>query len=146
MVGLDVGQRRIGAFGLDPSFDYPDVRSYKRKLGLIVPVTNTTMEHELWDIVFRNQRPDETHEQWSKELAEWRRMMIETDARRQGITLEFPAVGGQYHVKADHTRVKQVLIDLLPVPEYLSDAAAAMARDFVPNPESPGLRQGCGRP
>lgn len=30
---------------------------------------------------------------------------------------------------------EQVLIDLLPEPEYLSDAAAAMARDFVPKPE-----------
>lgn len=28
----------------------------------------------------------------------------------------------------------QVLIDLLPEPEYLSDAAAAMARDFLPKP------------
>ena len=31
---------------------------------------------------------------------------------------------------------EQVLIDLLPEPEYLSDVAAAMARDFVPKPES----------
>lgn len=30
---------------------------------------------------------------------------------------------------------EQVLIDLLPEPEYLSDAAAAMARDFVTKPE-----------
>jgi hypothetical protein len=32
---------------------------------------------------------------------------------------------------------EQVLIDLLPEPEYLSDAAAAMACDFVPKPEHP---------
>ena len=32
---------------------------------------------------------------------------------------------------------EQVLIDLLPEPEYSSEAAAAMARDFVPTPESP---------
>lgn len=36
----------------------------------------------------------------------------------------------------DPAGVEQVLIDLLPEPEYLSDAAAAMARDFVPKPES----------
>ena len=30
---------------------------------------------------------------------------------------------------------EQVLIDLLPEPEYLTDAAAAMALDFVPKPE-----------
>jgi hypothetical protein len=30
---------------------------------------------------------------------------------------------------------EQVLVDLLPEPEYLSDTAAAMARDFVPKPE-----------
>lgn len=43
---------------LDPAIDYPDVRSYKRKVGLIVPVTNTTMEHELWSIVFANHREE----------------------------------------------------------------------------------------
>jgi maleate isomerase len=34
---------------------YPDARSYRMKFGLIVPATNTSMEHELWGIVFRNQ-------------------------------------------------------------------------------------------
>ena len=37
------------------------------------------------------------------------------------------------HLDADGTA--QVLIDLLSEPEYLSDAAAAMARDFVPKPK-----------
>jgi hypothetical protein len=44
-----------------------------------------------------------------------------------------------WHIAAvihlDAAGAEQVLIDLLPEPEYLSDAAAAMARDFVPNPE-----------
>lgn len=33
----------------------PDVRSYKRKFGLLIPATNTSMEHELWSIIFNNQ-------------------------------------------------------------------------------------------
>ncbi len=44
-----------------------------------------------------------------------------------------------WHVTAvmhlDSAGAEQVLIDLLPEPEYLSDAAAAMARDFMPKPE-----------
>lgn len=46
-----------------------------------------------------------------------------------------------WHIAAimhlDPVGAEQVLIDLLPEPEYLSDAAAAMARDFVPKPENP---------
>lgn len=34
---------------------YPDVRSFKRKFGLLIPATNTSMEHELWSIIFKNQ-------------------------------------------------------------------------------------------
>lgn len=30
---------------------YSDVRSYHRKLGLLIPATNTTMEHELWSLL-----------------------------------------------------------------------------------------------
>jgi hypothetical protein len=45
-----------------------------------------------------------------------------------------------WHVAAvmhlDQAGADQVLIDLLPEPEYLSDAAAAMARDFVSKPDS----------
>lgn len=45
-----------------------------------------------------------------------------------------------WHVAAimhlDPVGAEQVLIGLLPEPEYLSDAAAAMARDFVPKPEN----------
>lgn len=44
-----------------------------------------------------------------------------------------------WHIAAvmylDPTAAEQVLIDLLPEPEYISSAAAAMARDFVPKPE-----------
>lgn len=36
---------------------YPDARSYRMKFGLVVPATNTSMEHELWGIIFRNQGP-----------------------------------------------------------------------------------------
>lgn len=32
---------------------YPDVRSFRHKFGLVVPATNTSMEHELWSLVFR---------------------------------------------------------------------------------------------
>ena len=31
---------------------YPDVRSFRKKFGLLVPATNTSMEHELWSVVF----------------------------------------------------------------------------------------------
>lgn len=33
---------------------YPDARSYRHRFGLLVPATNTTMEHELWSIIFAN--------------------------------------------------------------------------------------------
>ncbi|MNX45348.1 hypothetical protein D3C86_758580 [compost metagenome] len=45
----------------------------------------------------------------------------------------------RWHIAAvmhlDATAAEQVLIDLLPEPEYLSSAAAAMTRDFVPTSE-----------
>jgi hypothetical protein len=44
---------------IDPSRGYADVRSFRRKFGLIIPATNTSMEHELWSIIFRNQHPHE---------------------------------------------------------------------------------------
>ncbi len=50
--------RKAESFGeLDSSRGYPDVRSFKRKFGLIIPATNTSMEHELWSIIFKNQGP-----------------------------------------------------------------------------------------
>ncbi|HEV2860932.1 MAG TPA: hypothetical protein VGX48_08005 [Pyrinomonadaceae bacterium] len=42
---------------IDPSEGYPDVRSFRRKFGLVIPATNTSMENELWSIIFRNQGP-----------------------------------------------------------------------------------------
>lgn len=46
-----------------------------------------------------------------------------------------------WHIAAvmhlDPAGAEQVLIDLLAEPEYLSDVAAAMARDFLPKPENP---------
>ena len=43
---------------IDPACGYPDVRSFKRKFGLFIPATNTSMEHELWSIIFNNQGPN----------------------------------------------------------------------------------------
>lgn len=43
---------------IDAARGYPDVRSYRRKFGLLVPATNTSMEHELWSLIGRN--PGET--------------------------------------------------------------------------------------
>lgn len=37
---------------------HPNVRSFKRKFGLLIPATNTTMEHELWSLIFRNNSDD----------------------------------------------------------------------------------------
>lgn len=42
---------------IDPRIAYPDVRSFRRKFGLVIPATNTSMEHELWSLIFRNQGP-----------------------------------------------------------------------------------------
>ncbi|MDP3071405.1 MAG: hypothetical protein Q8N18_14035 [Opitutaceae bacterium] len=42
---------------IDPDTAYPDVRSFRLKFGLIIPATNTSMEHELWGIIFANQGP-----------------------------------------------------------------------------------------
>ncbi len=48
-----------GGFGeIDSTAAYPDVRSFRRKFGLFIPVTNTSMEHELWSIILSNQGPD----------------------------------------------------------------------------------------
>ncbi len=43
---------------IDSSRGYPDVRSFNRKFGLFIPATNTTMEHELWSIILKNQGPN----------------------------------------------------------------------------------------
>ena len=39
---------------IEPARGHPDVRSFRRKFGLIIPATNTSMEHELWSIIGAN--------------------------------------------------------------------------------------------
>jgi maleate isomerase len=57
--GVVHGGNRAAHFGvIDSSRGYADVRSFRRKFGLVIPATNTSMEHELWSIIFRNQDPD----------------------------------------------------------------------------------------
>ncbi len=51
--------KKAETFGdIDPSWGYPDVRSFTRKFGLLIPGTNTSMEHELWSIISKNQGPN----------------------------------------------------------------------------------------
>ena len=49
------GEKADNLGGIDSSRGYPDVRSFKRKFGLFIPATNTSMEHELWSILIKNQ-------------------------------------------------------------------------------------------
>ncbi len=50
--------KKADNFGdIDSSRGYPDVRSFRKKFGLFIPATNTSMEHELWSIIFQNQGP-----------------------------------------------------------------------------------------
>ena len=56
--GVILDGNKVEGFEVDQSRGYPDVRSFRRKFGLLVPATNTGMEHELWEIVFRNHEPD----------------------------------------------------------------------------------------
>jgi maleate isomerase len=54
--GVILNGRAAEGFGLLGSArGYPDARSSRRKFGLVVPATNTSTEHELWGIIFRNQ-------------------------------------------------------------------------------------------
>lgn len=43
--------------GIDSTRRYPDVRSFRLKIGLVIPATNTSMEHELWSLIMANQGP-----------------------------------------------------------------------------------------
>lgn len=52
--GIISNGEKVNNFEIDSSREYPDVRSFKRKFGLIIPATNTSMEHELWSIIFKN--------------------------------------------------------------------------------------------
>ncbi|CAB4963043.1 unannotated protein [freshwater metagenome] len=40
-----------------PAGGYPDSRSFRRRFGLIIPATNTIMEHELWSLIVGNGEP-----------------------------------------------------------------------------------------
>jgi maleate isomerase len=53
--GIVQDGRKVDRFGeIGNGRGYPDVRSFRRKFGLLVPATNTSMEHELWSIIFNN--------------------------------------------------------------------------------------------
>lgn len=47
--------RAIGSLGIDATRTHPDVRSHRAKIGVLLPATNTTVEHELWRLVFDNR-------------------------------------------------------------------------------------------
>jgi maleate isomerase len=49
------GRKAANFNEIDAAIGYPDVRSFKRKFGLLIPATNTSMEHELWSILIKNQ-------------------------------------------------------------------------------------------
>jgi len=54
--GVVLNGERVGDFGdLGAARGHPDVRSFRRKFGLILPATNTSLEHELWSLIFANQ-------------------------------------------------------------------------------------------
>jgi maleate isomerase len=54
--GVILNGIKADKFGeIDSSIGYPDVKSFKRKFGLLIPATNTSMEYELWSIIFKNQ-------------------------------------------------------------------------------------------
>ena len=53
--GVVVNGEPAAGFGqISSATGYPDVRSFRRKLGLLIPATNTSMEHELWSIICAN--------------------------------------------------------------------------------------------
>ncbi|WCL48465.1 maleate cis-trans isomerase family protein [Leptospira sp. GIMC2001] len=41
-------------YPFDSKIGYPDVLSYRKKFGLLIPATNTSMESELWKIIHSN--------------------------------------------------------------------------------------------
>ena len=45
------GQAALGVGEFNADVAYPDVAEFRRKFGLLIPVTNTSMEHELWSII-----------------------------------------------------------------------------------------------
>jgi PAS domain S-box-containing protein len=59
------------------------------------------------------------------------RAMIEPQARQRGIDMSFPAFGGPVFVKADRTRIKQVLINLLFNAVKYNRPEGAVSVDFA---------------
>lgn len=54
--GVLVNGEPASGFGeIDSGRGYPDVRSFRRKIGLLLPATNTSMEHELWSVLCANE-------------------------------------------------------------------------------------------
>ena len=62
------------------------------------------------------------------------RAMIEPQAHKRGISMTFPRLETPYYVKADRTRVKQVLINLLFNAIKYNRAAGAVVVECVPSP------------
>jgi PAS domain S-box-containing protein len=62
------------------------------------------------------------------------RAMIEPQAQKRGISMTFPRLETPYYVKADRTRVKQVLINLLFNAIKYNRAAGAVVVECVPSP------------
>ncbi|MBC8050156.1 MAG: hypothetical protein H7X92_08425 [Chitinophagales bacterium] len=52
--GVILNGVKAAGFEIDGARGYPDVRSFARKFGLLIPATNTSMEHELWSIICAN--------------------------------------------------------------------------------------------
>ncbi len=53
--GMVIDGRPFSGINMVTSPGQPDVRSFKRKFGLLIPATNTSMESELWSIICNNQ-------------------------------------------------------------------------------------------
>lgn len=69
------------------------------------------------------------------ELVRECRTMIEPLAQKRGITLDLPQFEGSFTVKADHTRLKQVLINLLSnAVKYNRDQGRIIVRCEQPEP------------
>jgi maleate isomerase len=56
--GVIFNGAKAEGFTIDSAHGYPDVRSFRRKFGLLIPATNTSMEHELWSIILSNRASD----------------------------------------------------------------------------------------
>ncbi len=62
--------------------------------------------------------------------------MIEPQARKRGITMTFPKFAKPCYIKADHTRVKQVIINLLSNAIKYNNAGGSVTLSCTPSDES----------